>query len=571
MSLCPNKTLCPNPDQSNPLTDYSARSVNPAKPEGRCLGVPCPDNFFGNYSSERGGECDFDPVLFQEPVRQCLCAGDDFRIVLCAPGLFGPWTWTVLGELPIGVGAAANHPGDSQMLLDGTLDAPGQFIFTVAVQDGLGNGYTKQFTINVLAILTTELPEVVIGDPYSFQMLASGGSGSYGWRIVDGALAPGLQLDVSGLISGTPTGDMPETVTIRVVDTECEPIEPDFLPPNAELSGTATTKTRTWKGFNEFFGSLPLKRYKVLAWDGTVELHGPGSHNLGQLITLGYCGQTVIDINGNVTQERRMTGYSPCHADVNGNCANTEPGAPVFLTGCISGNVIAGTTYVRNFGLAPNKDWSTPNPAPERDAVWGLTFEVGYTSYPSNVQAKKEGRFTGFGVITDVDRTVDLSSEYTDADADASATFSEGDGLVAAWVGRGIGYRDFQVSIAYRLRLSNLMQGQQYVGKVRLFHSIDFTFNFATTQIIHGDGNPVSPPDDPAQSAIYFDDDADSANNDYDAKWLWNVAAQDWVIQIQTRKYAFTASAQTHTVNDTVGVPAIDRYITVSLPSIELA
>ena len=41
--------------------------------------------------------------------------------------------------------------------------------------------------------------------PYFLQLTASGGSGNYVWQFVDGALPPGLGLDASGVISGTPT------------------------------------------------------------------------------------------------------------------------------------------------------------------------------------------------------------------------------------------------------------------------------------------------------------------------------------------------------------------------------
>jgi hypothetical protein len=57
----------------------------------------------------------------------------------------------------------------------------------------------------VLEITTTVLDSFTVGVPYMFQLLAAGGSGSYRWKIVSGTLPPGLVLDASGLIHGTPT------------------------------------------------------------------------------------------------------------------------------------------------------------------------------------------------------------------------------------------------------------------------------------------------------------------------------------------------------------------------------
>jgi hypothetical protein len=57
--------------------------------------------------------------------------------------------------------------------------------------------------VGPLTVTTAALPQATVGQPYSFVMSASGGSGSYAWAAT--GLPPGLTISPSGLISGTPT------------------------------------------------------------------------------------------------------------------------------------------------------------------------------------------------------------------------------------------------------------------------------------------------------------------------------------------------------------------------------
>jgi large repetitive protein len=69
-----------------------------------------------------------------------------------------------------------------------------------------------------LEILNEYIPESTVNTPYSHQLSAYGGSGSYTWSIWAGSLPPGLSLSSSGLISGTPTAAGYTLVYIRVTD-----------------------------------------------------------------------------------------------------------------------------------------------------------------------------------------------------------------------------------------------------------------------------------------------------------------------------------------------------------------
>lgn len=70
-----------------------------------------------------------------------------------------------------------------------------------------------------LEVLDEFIPPGDENVPYSHQMSAYGGSGSYTWSIWSGSLPAGLSMNSSGLISGTPTAAGYTLVYIRVTDT----------------------------------------------------------------------------------------------------------------------------------------------------------------------------------------------------------------------------------------------------------------------------------------------------------------------------------------------------------------
>lgn len=67
-------------------------------------------------------------------------------------------------------------------------------------------------------ITTTSLPQATVGVAYSFQMEATGGSGTYAWSITAGTLPAGLSMSAGGLISGTPTAAVSDTLTFLVAN-----------------------------------------------------------------------------------------------------------------------------------------------------------------------------------------------------------------------------------------------------------------------------------------------------------------------------------------------------------------
>jgi hypothetical protein len=58
-----------------------------------------------------------------------------------------------------------------------------------------------------------------VGSPYSFQFTSAGGTGPYTYSVPPGNLPDGLTMNDSGLITGTPTSDIPTTFTVTVTDS----------------------------------------------------------------------------------------------------------------------------------------------------------------------------------------------------------------------------------------------------------------------------------------------------------------------------------------------------------------
>ncbi len=126
-----------------------------------------------------------------------------------------PFAWSITsGVLPAGLGINASG------VISGTPTASGNFTFTVAVTDAAGANATQPLSIRIGPIITTtSLPTGTVGTLYSGPMAAWGGTGSYNWSIVAGALPTGLTLNIStGIISGTPAASGSFGFTVRLVD-----------------------------------------------------------------------------------------------------------------------------------------------------------------------------------------------------------------------------------------------------------------------------------------------------------------------------------------------------------------
>lgn len=499
-----NKGVVCDTDPVQPFTGYSAGRVNPSAK--LCLGITgnCGANPFTNFSSA----CD-DADHFSGRNFACGCLGDNFFQELRAPG-FGPWTFTITGSVPPGIDVLVNEPCPGYVIVQGNYLQEGRYFFTVNAVDGFGNRAVVTFQFNVLVILTLALPSPTLGSPYFFQLEAAGGSGRYAWKILTGAIAPGLQLFANGTISGTPTGTMPPTVTFRVIDYECEQPDTSFFSPFVELVGASTTMTATIIGWPGFDTSLkPPTAYKGISWGGGASNVGLG---IGQFVS--YCGFTQIDSRGNPIFNfngqicKFAQGYLQCFG---GGCLNVTFHGPCFF-----GQAPVSQIFLDTYCPAgPNQFRHGPD-ATFRDAFFPITGEaMNYTFVSGDTHAERDVfAINSAGTIISVARSVDLFNQYTDAEAVANAAVTNGTGLVASNFPRTTGYVSTTTSVVYTLNFHNLMPGQNYVGSVLLFNSD------GTTSL---------------------------------------------------RQYPFTASAQDHTITDSIPTPPANKWTLVGQPTIAFA
>lgn len=140
---------------------------------------------------------------------------------LSATGGQVPRIWTITEGAP--------PPGLLLDALTGTFSnwasRPGTFSFTVAATDSDDPSRTAQARLTLQVTGTPSslfistpatLPAAYSSAPYAVVLAAGGGTGEYAWSLTSGSLPPGLALDPSGVLSGTPTttGTFPFSLTV---------------------------------------------------------------------------------------------------------------------------------------------------------------------------------------------------------------------------------------------------------------------------------------------------------------------------------------------------------------------
>jgi hypothetical protein len=150
--------------------------------------------------------------------------GDAYAATLEATGGTAPFTWSVNGDLPIGLSL-----NSSTGTITGTPSSPGAWSFTASVVDSSSPtlsssvGLTLTVAPPQLTFITTSVPDAQQNQPYVAGLEAAGGTSPYTWAISSGTLPAGLSLDtVTGVISGTPqaVGTTPFDVTVTDADAE---------------------------------------------------------------------------------------------------------------------------------------------------------------------------------------------------------------------------------------------------------------------------------------------------------------------------------------------------------------
>lgn len=73
--------------------------------------------------------------------------------------------------------------------------------------------------VGVLSVASTGLPDAILNQAYTAQLVASDGTAPYTWTQLSGSLPPGLSMDSAGDITGTPTATGTYSFSVLVTDS----------------------------------------------------------------------------------------------------------------------------------------------------------------------------------------------------------------------------------------------------------------------------------------------------------------------------------------------------------------
>jgi carboxypeptidase family protein/putative Ig domain-containing protein len=143
-------------------------------------------------------------------------------------GTFDEYT-VISGSLPPGLGLAGPESLFGSRL-DGTPILAGTYQFTLQLSLCATNRpgectpqiATREYVVVIagspLSIVTSSLPDAVVGTPYSVFLVREGGSGPFQWDVVSGSLPAGISLTAAGELTGTPTAPGDASFEVRVQD-----------------------------------------------------------------------------------------------------------------------------------------------------------------------------------------------------------------------------------------------------------------------------------------------------------------------------------------------------------------
>lgn len=223
----------PGPISGPPVLMPSTERVIYASQEQICL-LNCPDgtpflyavpagiiyalsqeqaNQIAYYLACRRGALE---ILCISDLQNAACENEEYSASITASR--GPVTFSIVdGSLPPGI-TGEQHSG-TQYFLDGTPTTPGNYQFTLRAERATGAYMQKTFTIHVLGITPTTLPDGNTSDFYNQTFTPIGFVGDVSYSIYSGSLPAGLTLLSTGNLIGTPneTGDF--TFEIKSTDS----------------------------------------------------------------------------------------------------------------------------------------------------------------------------------------------------------------------------------------------------------------------------------------------------------------------------------------------------------------
>jgi hypothetical protein len=150
---------------------------------------------------------------------------------------------------------SSSAPSVATVTGSGVVTAVGPGTAVLTAQAGSAASGTASVTVWPAVAITTgaTLPTALVGQAYAQALTASGGTGSYTWRMAPGSSAPsGLSLSTTGTLSGTPTAGGTYGFTAEVMSGGASAVRTFSLvvqappaSPSAPTVGSATSSSLT--------------------------------------------------------------------------------------------------------------------------------------------------------------------------------------------------------------------------------------------------------------------------------------------------------------------------------------
>ncbi len=443
------------------------------------------DGYTGSAQYNLIVEAGVSPTITVTPVTlNQMQVGSAFSQVFSATGGTGPYTWTTLGSVPLGITLGTNNNGFPT--LSGTPTAPQAYSFTVRATD-VNNFFGEQaFIITVAAAPTitinpgSPLASQSVGLATTQSFTATGGTSPYTWSKT-GTLPAGLTLSSAGVLSGTPTTAATYNFTVIATDSRSytgEKAYSQIITAAPTLSVSPTTLTMQvgvyyTQQLSAIGGTTPYTfELSSRSLPAGITLQGNGLSGTPTSTTAASFNIRVTDANNftGVTQylvspapaPQFATTITPASSSTTaGTYADTyrfsKTGSTTFTVNCTSGSGQVTLTTQSNseltsaytyFGAGENAFGGEFDIASTGDI--GLAKTIGDYFYASNNAWYKTETVAG------VDRTVYNKSNnaWTQFLNNYAVWPDSGDGPVNSWVGVS-----YNVNIAtagnYVLRISS--------------------------------------------------------------------------------------------------------------------
>lgn len=157
--------------------------------------------------------------------------GASYSFTLQRAGGAPPYSWRLAdGQLPPGLSF-----NTTTGIISGKPVQDGDFTFTIELTDSQPVSASTMFSIHVelgpLTIVSSgDLTGGKRNQPYTHQLVGSGGRTPYAWTIVSGSLPTGLSFnEVTGVISGTPTAIGTSMFTVKLADAASGEVTSNIL------------------------------------------------------------------------------------------------------------------------------------------------------------------------------------------------------------------------------------------------------------------------------------------------------------------------------------------------------